>query len=387
MLRALPRHEQTGAPGRFSGTAGGGAGVNHDGGRRHMTRTPPILVVSTVLALMLSCKPAARDQAGAVAPAATPTPESTQGYRFIAHALEPQVKDDLLVYGLWKEPAAEWSAIRLDPETEYLLGVERDVTPEERWEPTFTDQSGIVVPEPSGKPQVSVVGTKSLPRGVFFPAVQEMVVWDGIVRWIWGDSVRIEPAKPKGNVPLAFRAPKKTESLSPLTCPLLRGQEIETQAVVREGKWTSIRKVFRGRGRDLAGAAWGLTRPNPDRREEFPSLFGEISAEERQQPDIVLSVSPGRSATKGLSYRHEKAIVTSFLRLATRNSAPGFLAVDMSLDSWAGPVVKTTVQVKASKTAPVGDHYFRIVQRFDWDGGVALTGRIAKVTVVDKTGS
>jgi hypothetical protein len=75
------------------------------------------------------------------------------------------------------------------------------------------------------------------------------------------------------------------------------------------------------------------------------------------------------------------------LRLAMRHGAPESLAVDISRDSGAEMVVKTAFQVKASRTAPVGDHYFRIVQRFDWDGGVALTARIAKVTFVDKAGS
>ncbi len=240
-----------------------------------------------VISLFSSLNPSAQER------------EDAKSYRFYEQESEGRPpKNELLAYELWSgEPRAP-DSLEFEPGRTYLVGVERDIEPADRelLDLSFTDPKewSFEVEGTLPKKTYSRESSVIYDHGVFFPSQQTDVVWDGIVRWVWSEGVRIEPLKAGNMVSFGSLRAKKTPFLRDLACPVLRGNELEIQVVVKEGRPLVFRKVFKVSGTEGKLPELGLSAVNRKKEIQFENRLGPVRPEEKEKPDAVLTVKRAR---------------------------------------------------------------------------------------------
>lgn len=311
-------------------------------------------------------------------------PEDLGAYRFFtAPRPDPREDNQMCAYGLWKGQPLPWSAVRSMAGKDLLVGVERDAIAEDNavTDFSFTDPKGLILQDPVLKRTFSTKTSVLYQFGVLYPSTQADVVWDGLVRWIWSEGVRLDPVAGSDEVSFGSHAARPQAFVQPLISPILRGSEEEIQAVVQDHKAAKVRKLFLLRGQALREDQIGLRAMNDRKEDQFPSRFTEVTPAERARPDIAIRVARLAKVKKEVGFTLAQPIRSSFLRCTTRHNAPGFLNVDVNLEGWSGASVKLSAEVQATSQAPSGDHYFRVIDRVSWDHGRLYKERVAKVTV------
>jgi hypothetical protein len=207
------------------------------------------------------------------------------------------------------------------------------------------------------------------------------VVWDGVVRWVWNEGLRLEPLAGADSVAFGCHAAKPEGFLQPLVCPIVRGAEIEIQVVVEDHKAKRVRKVFRLPGRELRTTQFGMLTLNDTKQDQFPSRFADLTSAEQAHPDIALTVARESTVKKDIAFVNSESILSSYMSCATRHNAPQFVDLTISFDGWNGATVKLSAEVKVKKEAPRGEHYFRMIHRSSWDKGIIYKERVVKLTI------
>ena len=312
------------------------------------------------------------------------TPDDLASYEFyILPYPGDRPADNFFSSRLWAEKPARWGDLTLEAEKQYIVGVEREATSKDNaiTDFSFTMPKGLTLQSPVLKKSFSTNGSSLYDYGVFFPATQADVVWDGVVRWVWDVGLRLEPLAGAESITFGSHAAKPDPFLQPLISPIVRGTEMEIQVVVQDHKATKVRKIFRLSGKDVKNTQFGMLMLNEAKRDEFPSRFTVVTSAEQTHPDIEIMIAAGSTVKKKINFVHSESIWSSFMSCATRHNAPQFADLTTSFDGWNGATVKLSTEVKVKQDAPKGNHYFRMIHRASWDKGIIYKERVVKLTI------
>jgi hypothetical protein len=305
------------------------------------------------------------------------------GYRF--YLLEaPNPTHEQLVNELWSQPAVAFTDLE-PPQSGYILGVERDITEADLAliDRSYTSPFGAFVIQEAVEMAFTTKNRQVFENGLFFPSVQSNLIYNGLIRWAWGQEISIELYN-EADIAMGVSDLEDAPYQDTLVPPLLRAgeHELELQLAVVEGEATLIRKVFAPSGPDLGQVQFGMDAYSTEQDLHFDPGPHEVTDAESASPDLQFDVQKGASS-EGLlaNFDHTESIWASFLSCASTDNAPPFLQVGYDLKGWSGPTVKMNVNLTAEADAPEGKHYFRILTSCRYDENTLLKERIVEVTI------
>jgi hypothetical protein len=285
---------------------------------------------------------------------------------------------------LWLQPGVAFQDLQL-PQGGYILGIERDITEADLAyvDRSYTSPFGAFLVTEATEMAFSTKDRQVFENGLFFPSVQSNLVYNGLIRWVWGKEISIEPYE-GADIGMGVSELKETGYQDTLIPPLLRADqyELEVQMAVAEGKATLIRKVFAPGGSDLSGMQFGMDMYNTEQALLFSPGPNEVTAAESASPDLQFEMQKG-GGREGLlaNFDHTESIWASYLSCASIDNAPAFLQVKYDLAGWNGPTVKMNIDLTAEADAPEGKHYFRMITSCRYNGSSFLKERIVEVTI------
>ena len=292
--------------------------------------------------------------------------EDVEGLSFyVIPSSESNVEDSAPNSRLWREQPRAHGDLALDPDLEYLIGVERKPTAQDDLvsEYSFTDQRGFSLVVDQLKKTFSMDKPYIHVHGVFFPSTQVTAVWDGAIRWIWSDAVRIEALPQSRDTQYGSYPAQNEEVIKPLLPPLLKGTELELQILISDRKVKAVRKIFVVQGKSFKDLTLGMSTFNVKKADQFPDLFASQASTAAASPDISIRLARGAEATVDLSFENSEPIFASMFGCSVRHNAPPFFKVAPKLHGWDGSKVKASARITADADAALGDHYIKLVRK------------------------